>query len=59
MIINAKHRSIIAAVTALYSGKGFELDGKNLKRQTEAPEELEDLTQEEGEAILNHTTKSA
>jgi hypothetical protein len=59
MIISETHRNIIAAVTALYPGKGFELDGQNLTWQTfDAEGVLQDgvlaePTAEEAEAIMN------
>ncbi len=61
MIISKKHRDIVAAVTALYPGKGFELDGQNLRWQTFDAEGvlqegvLAEPTAEEAEAILNHS----
>jgi len=59
MIISAKHKAIVTAVTALYPEKGFELDGQELKWQTfDAEGVLQDgvlaePTAEEAEAIMN------
>lgn len=54
MRINAKHKTIVQAVTALYPDKAFELDGQELKWQTETPGELADPTENECAAIAEY-----